>query len=152
MTRAPSSIPGSRIRPAVAEDFERVFPLLEQLMPHKKLCKDDSRSVFMKSLELDYQRSLVTVTDDMVIAYAMIMVKNNYWMEGDIACLDALVVHEDFRNKGVGAELLDEAVKLSRALGCRGLELETGFHREDAHRFYIARGLEKMGYIFAKIF
>jgi GNAT superfamily N-acetyltransferase len=54
----------------------------------------------------------------------------------------ALVVDKDFRRQGVGALLMHEAEKYAETMGYKGIRLNSGFDRNDAHDFY-----EKCGYI-----
>ena len=56
-----------------------------------------------------------------------------------------LVIGEEHRSAGVGAELLDSAERWARARGCRRLVVATRITRERAHRFY-----EREGYAVAK--
>jgi GNAT superfamily N-acetyltransferase len=55
--------------------------------------------------------------------------------------VDDLVTRADARSRGHGARLLawlrDEAIRL----GCGQLHLDSGVHREDAHRFYVREGM-----------
>jgi GNAT superfamily N-acetyltransferase len=51
--------------------------------------------------------------------------------------VDDLVTAEDRRSGGVGRALLDELASRARAAGCQVLDLDSGTHRVDAHRFYM---------------
>lgn len=55
--------------------------------------------------------------------------------------VDDLVVDADARSGGVGSVLLEHLVGRARSLGCHTLELDSGHHRVDAHRFYLREGL-----------
>ena len=50
--------------------------------------------------------------------------------------VDDLVTAEDARSTGVGHALLAELTDRARAAGCQVLDLDSGVHRHDAHRFY----------------
>lgn len=50
--------------------------------------------------------------------------------------VDDLVTAEDARSGGVGHALLAELAERARAAGCAVLDLDSGVHRHDAHRFY----------------
>lgn len=51
--------------------------------------------------------------------------------------VDDLVTASAARSTGVGAALLDELEQRARAAGCAVLDLDSGVHRFDAHRFYL---------------
>ncbi|MFZ1023740.1 MAG: GNAT family N-acetyltransferase [Thermoplasmata archaeon] len=55
---------------------------------------------------------------------------------GRRAWIEDLAVHPDFRSRGIGKLLLEEAKRWGRAHGATHLELETGEGRIDAQRFY----------------
>jgi GNAT superfamily N-acetyltransferase len=55
--------------------------------------------------------------------------------------VDDLVTTEDERSRGVGRVLLSELADRARAAGCHAIDLDSGVHRPDAHRFYMREGL-----------
>jgi GNAT superfamily N-acetyltransferase len=60
---------------------------------------------------------------------------------GRFVFVDDLVVHEAFRNDGVGAQLLSVARAYAREINCRYFVLDTGLHMALAQRFYFRQGL-----------
>jgi len=60
---------------------------------------------------------------------------------GRFVFVDDLVVHTEFRNDGVGAQLLSVARAYARETGCRHFVLDTGLHKALAQRFYFRQGL-----------
>ena len=63
--------------------------------------------------------------------------------EPPLGRITALVVREDVRGRSIGVELLQRAERELRERGCRRLELTSGRHRVDAHRFYVRCGFEE---------
>ncbi len=51
--------------------------------------------------------------------------------------IDDLVTADDARSTGVGKALLAELTSRAREAGCTVLDLDSGVHRFDAHRFYM---------------
>jgi N-acetylglutamate synthase-like GNAT family acetyltransferase len=67
--------------------------------------------------------------------------------------ISAIVVNKNRRTKGVGRFMMDYAEELARGLGCKGMWLVSGFHREEeAHKFYKKLGYQITGYRFVKLF
>lgn len=64
--------------------------------------------------------------------------------------IDDLVTDPDRRSAGHGAALLDWCEAEARQRGCTRLTLESGTHRERAHRFYFREGLAITLFGFAK--
>ena len=76
-----------------------------------------------------------------------IYIRNNLKAEGNLANIDEFVVDEIMRGQQIGNLLLEDAEATARKNGCKSLELESSFHREDAHRFYIKTDMGSMGTI-----
>jgi GNAT superfamily N-acetyltransferase len=68
------------------------------------------------------------------------------------ALIVGLVIGEDHRSAGIGAELVATAERWARARGCRQLMVATRITRERAHRFYAREGYEvsKTSYFLTK--
>ena len=64
--------------------------------------------------------------------------------------VDDLVTTEQARSRGVGRELLDGLTEKARAAGCNMIDLDSGVHRPDAHRFYMREGLTITSFHFAR--
>jgi GNAT superfamily N-acetyltransferase len=59
------------------------------------------------------------------------------------------VVDEKQRGKGFGTMLINKSIKDSKAKGLKRLELDSAFHREKAHEFYLKLGFEKRAFLFS---
>lgn len=77
-------------------------------------------------------------------------IKNNLWQEGFLAHLDELVVNSAHRGCGLGSQLLEAMISLAKERGCVRVELDSAFHRTEAHAFYECRGFENRAYLFSK--
>ena len=64
--------------------------------------------------------------------------------------VDDLVTSSAHRSTGVGRALLAELEARARAAGCTVLDLDSGTHRHDAHRFYHRESLTIRAFHFVK--
>ena len=64
--------------------------------------------------------------------------------------IDVMVVDAGLRGRGIGSEILERLTVWARERGCRRLELDSAFHREESHAFYEARGFRRKSYHFLK--
>lgn len=64
--------------------------------------------------------------------------------------VDDLVATATSRSAGVGHELLAELERRARAAGCTALDLDSGVHRYDAHRFYFRERMSITAHHFDK--
>ncbi|MGN6389408.1 MAG: GNAT family N-acetyltransferase [Burkholderiaceae bacterium] len=64
------------------------------------------------------------------------------------AVLDAVVVTRALRGKGIGEEMICQAMRLAAEAGCYKLSLSSNLKRQGAHRFYAALGFREHGVSF----
>lgn len=139
------------IRKAKSEDFESVFPLFLQLWPDKAINKAELKKVFKRGAESQTDELLCCEAKGQVIGFCAYAIVNNLWQEGYISYVYAMVVDEKYRGQGIGTALINEAINKSKASGMKRIELDSGFPREKAHKFYEKLGFEKRAYLFSKI-
>jgi GNAT superfamily N-acetyltransferase len=139
----------TRIRKATENDFEKVYPLFEQLWPNKDLDKNALRVVFNRGVNSDMDELLCLDYSNELIGFCAYAIVNNLWQAGYISYMYAMVVDEKHRGKGFGTMLIKESIHDSKNKGLKRLELDSGFHREKAHEFYIKLGFEKRAFLFS---
>lgn len=64
-----------------------------------------------------------------------------------VAILEDMVVNSDYRNQGIGSELIEEAIVSAKESGCKRITLLTDTDNEEAHKFYKHHGFEKSGMV-----
>ena len=62
---------------------------------------------------------------------------------GRVACIDLFLVMADQRHKGIGHDLLAQALRRSEALGCKRMEIYLPPERDDRHAFFEGNGFFK---------
>lgn len=62
---------------------------------------------------------------------------------GKVAILEDMIIHKDHRQKGLGKELLGEAIRFSKERNCLRLTLLTDFNNDTAISFYQQFGFKK---------
>jgi GNAT superfamily N-acetyltransferase len=65
--------------------------------------------------------------------------------------IDDLVTVASERSRGVGRALLVELTERARQAGCRAIDLDSGLHRSEAHRFYLRERMPITSFHFAKL-
>jgi N-acetylglutamate synthase-like GNAT family acetyltransferase len=87
-----------------------------------------------------HYRVLVAEVEDRVVGVASL-----HWFEmlhrkGLLGRITAFCVHEDFRSRGIGQELLKACEVVLRDAGCERLEVTSNLKRAKAHQFYLKSG------------
>jgi len=139
------------IRACTREDFEQIFALLRQLWPDRTLDRDALSQVYCRGLASDLQRFLCAEEEEEnIVGFCSLTIKNNLWQAGYLAHIDELVVRKEKSGRGIGGALLDAIIEAAKQAGCSRVELDSGFHRTEAHRFYQQHGFENRAYLFSK--
>jgi GNAT superfamily N-acetyltransferase len=133
------------------ENFDEVYPLFEQLWPNKVLNIVELKRVFDRGVESKTDELFCAKINDKIIGFCAYAIVNNFWQEGYISYVYAMVVDERYRGQGIGTILIYEAINKSKECGFKRIELDSGFPRERAHKFYEKLGFEKRAYLFSKI-
>lgn len=139
----------TRIRKATTEDFASVYPLFEQLWPNKTLDRNALQTVFSRGINSDTDELLCLEYSGQVIGFCAYAIVNNLWQAGYISFMYAMVVDEKYRGMGYGTMLVKKAIDDSKERGMKRLELDSAFHREKAHEFYLKLGFEKRAFLFS---
>lgn len=89
---------------------------------------------------------LVMKVDGKVAGMVSLLYSISTALGGKVAILEDMVIDKDFRRKGLGKELLQEAIAFAQKRGCLRLTLLTDYDNEAAIRFYQSAGfsLSKM--------
>jgi glucosamine-phosphate N-acetyltransferase len=138
------------IRAAEYDDFENIFPLLEQLWSDLKLDFKTLFDIYKKGIDSESQRLIVGIVDNKTIGFCSLTIKNNLWQTGNLGHVDELVIDKSCRGKGYGKTLIDSITKIAKDLKCKRIELDSAFHRKEAHRFYESIGYENRAFLFSK--
>ena len=139
-----------QIKLCVEDDYPAVFELLKQLWPDVKLDFDALRAIYKNALESDKQQLIVGLFENKIVGFCSLTIKNNLWQAGNLGHIDELIVDRNFRRQGIGRELMTEITKIAKENNCKRIELDSGFHRKEAHRFYEKAGYENRAYLFSK--
>ena len=71
-------------------------------------------------------------------------------VDGRIMYVDDLVTDESRRSSGIGHALMEHLQGAARRAGCVSLALDSGTHRQQAHKFYFREGMVIPSFHFAK--
>ena len=133
------------------EDFEPVYSLLKQLWPKKNLLKDVAQGLFLKSINTTNKVQICYKYKGKIVGFCSMSITQNFSQQGEKACIDDLIVDENYRKKGIGLKLITEIILIARFRGCKRIELNSYFDRKKSHAFYEDLGFENHAYLFSKV-
>jgi GNAT superfamily N-acetyltransferase len=94
-------------------------------------------------------RMCVAVDGDRVVGVAVYRISENTFA-GVNLYVDDLVTDETDRSRGVGHALMAHLEQVARDAGCANLRLDSGTHRQKAHKFYFREGMVITSFSFNK--
>lgn len=86
---------------------------------------------------------LVIKGDSKILGMVSLLYSISTALGGKVAILEDLIIHQAFRGKGLGKELLSEAISFSKERNCLRLTLLTDFNNDRAINFYQHLGFKK---------
>ena len=131
-------------------DFEDVQKLLKQLWPDVISKPDELRTVFERAITSSSQKLIVAIVENSIVGFCSLTLKNNLWQAGNLGIIDELVVDNRYRGQGIGKSLIEKITEIALKNKCKRMELDSSFHRTEAHQFYEHLGFVKRAYWFSK--
>lgn len=138
------------IRKAILNDVPEIVPLMQQLGYPTTVEQFNHR--FNAIAENPCYHTLVVELDGKIIGMAGLCTGLFYEYDGTYVRIVTFVVDTNYRRKGIGKKLLQEAESWAKKQGAIGISLNSGnrSERKDAHQFYISMGYEAKSLGFSK--
>ena len=139
-----------QIRAATEENLQAILDLhLEIEDDSRVLSIEKARSIFARMQSYpDYKIYVVMLGGSIVGTFALLIMDNLAHMGAPSGVLEDVVVHRDWRGKGVGKQMVQFAMDRCGERGCYKLALSSNLKRKAAHRFYDDLGFQRHGYSF----
>ncbi len=134
------------IRPVRESELATMLELLSHLHARDEPLPDEPalQEVWQQILTNPKIHCLVGELDgQLVCTCIMTIIPNLTRGARPYSLVENVVTHADFRNRGLGAQLMQHTLQLAWDSGCYKVMLLSGLHREEAHRFYERVGFEK---------
>ncbi len=128
------------------EEIESCWEVVQALRPHLK-----------KEYFVDQVREMMTDGYQMIfltegqVAVAFAGFRNMHMLySGKTIYIDDLSTLPQHRGKGYGGRLLDYIHQLAKETGKTAVHLDSGYHRNDAHRLYLNKGYKLASHHFLR--
>ena len=128
-----------KIRKGVKSDLPAVLDLIKELAGFERALNEVT--VSLEDLEHDgfgnhpYYWFIVAEKEGEIIGLSFYFIRYSTW-KGRFLFLEDFVVKESFRNKGVGALLFEETIRIAKELDVKGMTWQVLDWNKNAIRFY----------------
>lgn len=133
-----------QIRLAKKEDIHHLFELIKALAEYEKLSNSVTGNAQLLEKHLfekpSFAEAIVTELDNKIIGFALFFPNYSTFLTQPGIYLEDLFILPEYRNQGIGKEMLTYVAKLAIKRGCGRLEWSVLNWNESAIKFY-----EKMG-------
>jgi GNAT superfamily N-acetyltransferase len=127
-----------RIRPASSEDVDTLMDLLgAQFAEHRIAVPEVHLRRAVRTLASDANRGAILLAlDPHAVGVAVLTYTFTLEHGGAVAWLEELFVLPERRGRGAGTALLERALEVAQASGCRAVDLEVDFDHARAENLY----------------
>jgi GNAT superfamily N-acetyltransferase len=128
-----------KIRKGVKSDLPAVLDLIKELADFERALNEVT--VSLEDLEQDgfgnhpYYWFIVAEKEGEIIGLSFYFIRYSTW-KGRFLFLEDFVVKESFRNKGIGALLFEETIRIAKELDVKGMTWQVLDWNKNAIRFY----------------
>jgi ribosomal protein S18 acetylase RimI-like enzyme len=134
-----------RIRQATIEDSAVIAHLMTQLMEASgyegwQVSPEQVEERLRKMADSDAYQVLLAEDEGQVMGLLSLSFRHTLFHPAPSALIDELVVERGHRRRGVGQQLVAEAIERCRAAGCCEIEVSTERSNEAAQEFYRRHG------------
>jgi ribosomal protein S18 acetylase RimI-like enzyme len=130
------------VRLADAHDTEAIAGLVTMLAAELKEHSPITPAYATHYLHSPGAHVLLAVRGETVLGLLSFTLRPSLYHAADACLIDELVVQPAERNRGIGARLLQEAIRRARAHHCAEVSLSVMTSNQDALRFYQRHGFE----------
>jgi GNAT superfamily N-acetyltransferase len=142
-----------RIREATVEDSGVIAQLMTQLIEVSgyegwQVSSEQIEESLRKMADSDAYQVLLDEDEGQVVGLLGLSFRHTLFHPAPSALIDELVVEQGHHGRGVGQQLMAEAIERCRAAGCCEVEVSTERSNETAQEFYRQHGFSHEAVLF----
>ena len=142
-----------RIRQATIEDSAVIAQLMTRLMEasgheDRQVSPEQIKENLQKKADSDAYQVLLAEDKGQVLGLLSLSFRHTLFHPAPTALIDELVVERGHRGRGIGQQLMAEAIERCRAAGCYEIEVSTERSNEAAQEFYRRHGFSHEAVLF----
>ena len=128
---------------AEKKHLEQILQLYKQLRPDEDPLIIDKAAKIWEKIEQNNIKYFIAGENSKIIASCYICIIPNLTRNGkSIGFIENVVTDKEYRRKGIGKKIMENAVKYAREQNCYKVSLQSGNKRIDAHGFYESLGFD----------
>ena len=120
-----------------------LLELYKQLNPEDIIIDEFTAKNIWKKIEAQNIKYFIAKENGKIIASCYICIIPNLTRGGkSIGFIENVITDIEYKGKGIGKNIVENAIKYAREQNCYKILLQSGNRRTDAHRFYESVGFD----------
>ena len=120
-----------------------LLELYKQLNPEDNIIDEFTAKNIWKRIEAQNIKYFIAKENGKIIASCYICIIPNLTRGGkSIGFIENVITDIEYKGKGIGKNIMENAIKYAREQNCYKILLQSGNRRTDAHRFYESVGFD----------
>jgi GNAT superfamily N-acetyltransferase len=120
-----------------------LLELYKQLNPEDNIIDEFTAKNIWKRIEAQNIKYFIAKENGKIIASCYICIIPNLTRGGkSIGFIENVITDIEYKGKGIGKNIVENAIKYAREQNCYKILLQSGNRRTDAHRFYESVGFD----------
>jgi len=128
-------------------DINEVYILISEL-EEQEIDYQNFETVFNNRMDNKYSYYYVCEENGKVIGILGLRIDYQLHHIKKVATIEEFIIKSEYRSKGIGKLLLENAITQAQNNNCEAIELTSRISRERAHNFYIKNGFAKNSFKF----
>jgi PhnO protein len=137
------------IRKIEIGDLDEVYKLLNKLYDNKLKYEIFSK-IYKEKVSDNNSYYIVAISNGKIVGILTSEIQTKLHRAKKQSFIEDLIVEKNYRNNGIGKELLQNAIEYAKKQDCEVVELTCYLQNDNAHRFYENNGFIKHSYKFKK--
>ncbi len=111
-----------------------------------RINKTNIVSYFSNFIDNENRKAFIAIDNNMIIGYISVLIQNqsSYWAVKKIGHISGFMVNKNYRRKGIGIKLLDNAIDYFGEKSVRNYTVYTSVNNIGAIEFYKRKGMEPL--------
>ena len=128
---------------AEKKNMVQILELYKQLKPNEKPISLSKANEIWREIKKNNIRYFVAKDKGVIVATCYICIIPNLTKKGkSIGFIENVVTDKEYKRKGIGKKIIENAIKHAKKNNCYKVFLQTGIKRREAHKFYKSLGFE----------
>ncbi len=111
-----------------------------------RINRKDIINYFINFIDNENRKAFIAVDNNMIIGYISVLIQNqpDYWAVKKIGHISGFMVNKNYRRRGIGIKLLDNAINYFSEKSVRNYTVYTSVNNIGAIEFYKRKGMESL--------